>query len=484
MNRLIFILALAGAGCASGGDVWREVATPHFIVRTDLDVDAARRAAAALESDRDMLVSAAWPKADLPEWARPEVYVLASRAAFAARFGSNTVAVARGFYPFQIFLFGAPESWEGRGNLALPAVSRLRQMLAYKMANQAYETAPVWFLEGLAEFLETVHLSENGRSVVVGAIHPTALAAYRDHRAVRLARLIKGETWPLDDNWPWKGTSWVFVHWLINTQSERFSRFRTDLGQGIDGEVAFKTSFPGFDTDEAEREIGAYSQHGDYGEIEAPLVSTKLSYQERVMSPADLLVVDAQLRRGASNSAKPSDAIKAQMRNDVERALALDPTNVGALWLDDWTPKPQMVVRLRAAAAAHPDDGRARQMLGDFLRETGGDLAEREQAQRKAAALEPHNPDLLIRLAQVLVELKRPAEAVPFAVRALKRAPTYAYVREIYAAAMFDSGHCSNAVSAMEWIVRRTSAEALVTRPENEKKLAGYRAKCPTAGTR
>src|SRR5688572_27381403 len=92
------LLCFLTLGCASSPPVWREVTTPHFVLRTDLDAETARRAGAELELNRDMLISAAWPNVELPQWAREEVYVLDADD-FREQFGLNTTAVSLGGVP-------------------------------------------------------------------------------------------------------------------------------------------------------------------------------------------------------------------------------------------------------------------------------------------------------------------------------------------------------------------------------------------------
>src|SRR5687768_16660492 len=92
------LLCFLTIGCASSPGVWREVTTPHFVLRTDLDAETAHRAAAELELNRDMLVSAAWPNADIPEWTRAEVYVL-GREEFKQTFGETMESVSMGGVP-------------------------------------------------------------------------------------------------------------------------------------------------------------------------------------------------------------------------------------------------------------------------------------------------------------------------------------------------------------------------------------------------
>ena len=178
-------------GCASSTGVWREVSTPHFVVRTDLDADIARRAAATLELNRDMLVSAAWPATQIPEWARTEVYVL-DGADFQRIFGEKLESLSMGTFPEQFFFYGDPGRWESRSSLTVSAISTLRFHLAERIARLLYPDGPRWFLDGLAHSLETVHLSEDGKSVVRGALNPQRRQDHDCRQHQRPADAAKG----------------------------------------------------------------------------------------------------------------------------------------------------------------------------------------------------------------------------------------------------------------------------------------------------
>src|SRR5262245_11668060 len=103
------------AGCAtfrSSNDPWREVTTPHFTLRTNLDDKTAVEAAMKLESTRDDIISAAWPSFEFPEEARTEVYVLANGLDYEHVFGRTS----RGMFNTRprpaFYLWGAPSSWD------------------------------------------------------------------------------------------------------------------------------------------------------------------------------------------------------------------------------------------------------------------------------------------------------------------------------------------------------------------------------------
>jgi predicted Zn-dependent protease len=130
---------------------------------------------------------------------------------------------------------------------------------------------------------------------------------------------------------------------------------------------------------------------------------------------------------------------------------------------DNGAPPAERLDRVRRAAQAHPDDPRIFRLLGSLLNATRADPAEREKANRRAVTLDPLDPISSNNLAWFLLEQRRPMEALPFALRAVKRAPDDANVVDTYAMALFYAGRCQSAVEhelrAIE-LLRDTSASS------------------------
>lgn len=478
------LLCFLTIGCASSPGVWREVTTPHFVLRTDLDAETARRAAEELELNRDMLISAAWPNAELPQWARDEVYVL-DVDEFREQFDRNTAAVTLGGVPQRFFLPGVPENWETRSTLDTSPVSILRNQLATKIAARFYSGAPRWFQEGLAYFLETVHLSQDRQQVILGAVNVQQLRHYRDHRSATLAQLLKWPHWSAGEepNWGLHGLSWMFVHWLINAQAEPFTRYRSALVGGQSPGAAFLAAFPDLNTEATDSELFRYSRHGQYSELTVPFRRTQVTLEDRTLTPADLQVVRAWIGV-ASWVVKPQGitekAKDQKFREQIEAALKVEPTNVSALVEDEWSPQPTRLSRARAATVAHPRNPRAWELLAGLLppAKSEGDLVEHENVLRKGVALSPKNPDTLSNLAWLLLRKKSVSEAVPFAMRAMKLAPRAPHVAQTYAGVMANLGNCTTAVQTQEGVVARLTPGERTQYPEFQQNLAEFRAIC------
>jgi tetratricopeptide (TPR) repeat protein len=174
--------------------------------------------------------------------------------------------------------------------------------------------------------------------------------------------------------------------------------------------------------------------------------------QPEKLPPALARVARARVLLAAASAAKTSDREPRLIaaRAELAKALELDPTSVEAIELQTSAPRADRVALARKAAAAHPDDPRAFRLLADLLRGSGPEAGEREGALRQAVKLDPNDPHSLNNLAWLLVEQHKAKEALPLALRAIKRAPADASIIDTYAAALFDMGRCKSAIEHEE----------------------------------
>jgi tetratricopeptide (TPR) repeat protein len=479
-----------GAGVASNTG-WRRVTTPHFVLRTDFDDELAREAAQKLESSRDDLVSAAWPSFQFPEGVRTEVFVLSNGLDFERLFGRKADALfsSAGDRP-RFYLYGPPSHWDSRESLAAESTSVVRHEMSHQLAAAVYSHEPLWFAEGLAQFLETVHESDDHKSVVVGAVNVEALRKYKTFRTVsvrtvlswteRISTLSDGENHGL------YGMSWMLVHFLYNTRPDAFGRFQIELAKGTDSARAWDTAFPNVDLDALDTEIQNYSKRGEYVEFPLPLHSKPVTNAAQVMTPAEAHLARVALYQAAARFVRPEDreARRAAAKSELAAALELDPTNVEALELGDGAAPADRLASARRAAAAHPDDPRAFRLLGSLLKGSGAEAAERESAYRHAVELDPSDPQSLNNLAWLLVEQHKAMEALPLALRAVKRAPYDAAILDTYAVALFQAGRCPSAIAyerrALE--LQRDSKETSLS-TDLKRHLSEFKASCSAKTT-
>ena len=272
------LLALAGLACSSSG-TWRKIDTPHFVLRTDLSSSDAKDAAVALESTRDALVSAAWPRARFKD-ENTEVYVLANGLDFEKYFGKLTAGLFLHDSPAVFFLYGSASHWELRRSAHVPTRSVLRHEMAHQLSAEVWPRQPLWFAEGLANFIEPVFYADDEKYVVIGGVNFDALSEYKGVRTVTLA-----------DALAWKaglaslaqreaaglyGISWLFVHWLYNTHTKELTRYLEELERGSSPDVAFETAMKTIDLTTVDQQLFEYQKHGEFEESMRPLVETPL----------------------------------------------------------------------------------------------------------------------------------------------------------------------------------------------------------------
>jgi hypothetical protein len=484
-NSLCLRLAMFGllllTRVASGADAktgWVETKTAHVTVKTDLSSEDARRAVVLAEQTRAAVLAAAWPGSKLDQ-DRIELIVFSNHQEFERYFGDFVQdKVVLGDYPPTVFLFGSPSHWEKR--LAVDqegTTSMLKQALAQHLASFFYRRQPRWFSMGLAEFLETLRISEDGTTAILGTINLQATSDYSTHRTVNVAdALAWGTTFnPTDEGTVrgLNGLSWAMVQWLYNAHLPEFVRFQKLLITGLDPSKAWKVVFPTPSPAEMDQEINHFLRYGNQGRIQVAIPATEATFdQERALNSAEVHAIRAEAAL-AAGQAKDAQA-------ELSAALADDPGNVSALRRQMPLVKPpERLALARRATAAHPDDGRAFLMLGDALRETGGSPEEVSQAYRKAIALSPDHPGAYSGLAAMDLQQGKAAEALPLALTAVRMAPWDAPMLDTLAAVLVGLGRCNEAVATEARAVDMASEKSgTVKRTEYASRLAEIQKTC------
>lgn len=455
LSPLVFVVLVGGCASTrgSGSTTWLELTTPHFVLRTDLEAKTASAAAQALEEIRGVLMSAAWPEAKSTSTERTEAYVLADKTSFRRYHPEGVVAVFYNSRPPMVVLYGGPDTWKQIHQRE--RVSPLRRGISHQLIASLYSRPPRWFAVGLAQFLEAVELSEDKRSVEMGAVNISAYRSYLDYVATHSIPLERVLAWRADEKdidederEGLEGTSWLLVHWLYNTRFEQFSRYQIELGRGTQPKRAWSIAFPGFDLDQAQHELGIYARHGEYTTFQAPARLRKPMIRQRELGPADAHAVRAQLALMGQHSSKDGSKQYAEAKTEVAEALRLDATNVPALRVEGWFNPVDRLPRIRRATEVHPDDPEAWMLLGSLTCGADPKGSECEHARRRAVALAPENPWALNELARKLLENGGSEEALSLAIRAANRAPWDAGIVDTYARALFLLGKCPAALKA------------------------------------
>src|SRR6185436_221833 len=128
----------------------------------------------------------------------------------------------------RFYLYGLPSQWDSRTTLLAESTSVVRHEMTHQLAAAVFSHEPRWFAEGLAQFLETVHESDDHKSVVVGAVNVEALRLYATFRTISTKRVLAWteqiSTLSDAENAGLYAMSWMLVHFLYNTRPEPFAR--------------------------------------------------------------------------------------------------------------------------------------------------------------------------------------------------------------------------------------------------------------------
>jgi hypothetical protein len=325
---------------------------------------------------RAALLAGAWPGASAP-MERIELVVFFDHQDFQGYFGDRVLnTVVLGAYPSTVYLYGRPDTWEKFSMVTSYdqtafatgekyTTSALKQALAQHLATFFYRRQPKWFAIGLSEFLETLQLSDDGKTATFGFVNQVSRYNFTTIRSVSVSDAFAwGSSYNPDDEGSINGVSglsWMMVYWMYNAHLAEFARFQGLLRTGLDPDHAWKVVFPSLGNSELERELTHFAQYGRTGlwTVNLPAYTATVK-SVRPMSAAEVHA----LRAGAELAAEHA---KRAVREQSE-ALADDPANVTVLREQmRLAPPAEQLVMARRATAAHPDDGLAWLMLGDAL---------------------------------------------------------------------------------------------------------------------
>ena len=282
-------------------------------MRTDLGSSDAKRAGLALETTRDALVSAAWPKVKFGG-EKTHVYVLANGLDFQRYFGNRLAGIfSQGKQPVFI-LYGSASRWELRRTAHRPTPSVLRHEMAHMLSAQVWPNQPLWFAEGLAEFLEPVFYAEDDENVIIGGINFEALGAYRGVRTLKVEDALNWKEWSAArmaqrEAAGLYGLSWLFVHWLYHRHPEQLGKYVNELQRGTPADDAFKLAMQDLDLSNIDRELHEYQKFARFDDIPRPVVATPLSessLEERLLAKEEIKEIEKLLTAMGTSATRPA----------------------------------------------------------------------------------------------------------------------------------------------------------------------------------
>jgi hypothetical protein len=447
MRSICILLGLAAIACgelrSTKPDVWLELESEHFDLRTDLEDADAAKALRDLEFLRNAVVTAGWRMSGMSN-ARIHVVLLSSERELHEFVKSDIGGIT------SVDRFGERLIIVGGSNNLLH-VYEVKHELAHAIMDGFLVTNPRWVQEGIACYLESLEVDPEKGTAVRGG--------WRTERMNNLHFIN-----PLNIDWSYVMTytgadsfdrqtlSWALVHWLADTYPREFRVFLGGLARGEPQWTAFHSAFPRLDEAALETGMGRYLTERSIHEerVNVPAWSGQIS--SRRISAADAYALRAELYYGTYGD-WPGDK-NPQLQAEAQKALLLDPGHPLALALSQKRDA-------KLAVDRHPDDWRSWEVWFEDHPKDGAAI-------RKAAELAPDNPHVLLLLALSEQSEGKPAEALAAAERASKLKPSagaYAIIAHLHEL----NGRCDEAIAS-----QRRAIEA-ITESLNRNKPLEYR---------
>jgi len=410
---------------------WRELTSDHFVLKTDLSSKAARKLMAQMEFSRAGLVQVLLDGRD-ERRARLEVVAFATQREykpFASKHGAEAFLEHRSkelivLGPLKEYLQAAHVSHE----------------LAHYLLYMRIPLQPSWFREGMAEFSSSP-LRASSRSYVAGLPSPWNLRIVNNSRVpVRDLLAWRGDESYRVEHYPW---SYLLVHYLINRHRDALREFETRLANFEDPTDSWNAAFPAWSltapgrTEVLDEELDAYKPSPDQ-RPQIFRVSASANVSERPLSEAEAITTRLRLERRWAPG---------ELESELDRALALDPTNVQALTIKAERAPANAPKLAQRAVDAHPDDPGAWVLRARWPESIGRREAAKlsETYFRKALELAPNDPNIALDLASQLLDIGNPQEALPLVLQAQRAEPWKPTTFFVGALARAAVGRCDEA---------------------------------------
>ncbi|HEX4382224.1 MAG TPA: DUF1570 domain-containing protein [Myxococcales bacterium] len=403
MKRLLalpLVLACAHAERARDAAAWLELRSDHFEVRSDLPEAEARQVVQSLEEARAVMLAVMWPGQAEPA-GKMQVVALATpdEVEEFAHDGINGFVGPDAFGRVMVVTGGS----SGDGLLIV------NHELAHALADHFLVRQPRWLSEGLACYLQTLHLDHALHRAIVGELDKDRLRALQSQSSLyRGGVLSMGSEFAElggEQIYRFESASWVLVHYLINERRDDLNAYAARLAHGEDPLKAFDAQFPNLSEAAIQLAVHDYTHgEGTFRMFTIPLAAKSYPVTVRTLPRAEALAVVADLYVPlAGNAGKRSEAIARALQADPLHPLALAAAgNVSA-------------ADAAASVKAHPDDWRA----FELLYQRNGDV----KALEKAAQLSPGNPAVLAELSRLRGKAGHSNEALALALQAVSLEP-------------------------------------------------------------
>ncbi|MEL6339579.1 MAG: hypothetical protein AAFQ65_06685 [Myxococcota bacterium] len=318
----LLLIALL-AGCASKriapplvGEQsgWYEVSTAHFRFITDLKPEKAKRFGRRLE----LLYTALGATIGFRPTLEIRGVVVAERESL-DEFFPDTLAgmVITSDVPF--FVIPTFRRQDG------PAV--LLHELAHVFIAYGLPGLPLWLNEGIATYVGNTSVDFEDGTVIYGQVDRAALASIDSHQISAVQTLEQPHAWRFDhdDLGLHYASAWFWVHFLKNKYPTSFERFLDRIFEGEPSHTAWREEFEIRSADALHAELRDYRRAGHYDRWRIRVDRYTGPVRLRAASAADVYVLRARL-------APLKDGGLTASRNELRRALAVDPRHLEAGW--------------------------------------------------------------------------------------------------------------------------------------------------------
>jgi hypothetical protein len=422
-------------GAAPERERWTQLDTPHFAISTNLDPLRANEIATSLERLRASILGLAWTGAKDPRGRTP-VVLFARPTEFEHYIGQDRYAgVAISRPDFERTLSFSPGASNG-----VPPV--LIHEMAHDLSRWFMPIQPLWFSEGLAEYLETVSFDAAAGQATMGKSSVDNIEWLTHTRVfIRSAKLFETTTTDIADpreQASFYASSWLLVHYLLHEQPQGFGRFQLGLTRLVPWREAWAAAFPDLTPEKLDEQVMDYVARNRFMVVTDHVDIPRIETRQRTLSDAEAHGVLARL----------SSALQLPLgQQEADEAVRLDPAELNALVIRfNSVPPAQTEARLdiaRRAIAAHSESGEAWLLAAQA--EPSADA--RHQALQKAARFSPDHPLLARLLAEENVVSGNTREALENTTLTLRRSPLSAELLALHVAALVGQHRCSTARS-------------------------------------
>lgn len=351
---LVLLLIGFGIGCASLslGPTWIVVESPRFEIYSTFSAEESKTLARELERFHALIytiTSAPRRKNAVPT----RIFAFSQRSQYLSLAPPNTAGVFMADLRQNIVLTTSHSTRLDVSQIIL------HEYVHQVLRNGAAQVAPVWYDEGMAEFLSTVE--PEGESLAIGRIPDRSGPWLQAGDWLTFERVISTRVYSelsLEDRAMFYAQSWALVHYLTFDRepgsvsiSQGMSRYLDFLAVGTDPADAFATAF-GESTVEVGKQIRKKLSSGVVvlgyrttdlvyddrepgvrppapGEIELRLGELKLARGEATKAEADFRTVLAADPNAARANAGLGVALTAEARFDEAEALLLRAVELG-----------------------------------------------------------------------------------------------------------------------------------------------------------